>query len=229
VSLFYHGVRAPVRWAFRLLTDLRVDGLHHVPSAGPFFLLPNHQSVLDPLLIQSICPRKIHSMTKSTQFGHPVFRTFLAGVGAFPVRRYRVDPQAVRVLLRLLDEGKGVCVYPEGERSWDGALQPFRRGTLRVALRAGVPLIPVGVSGTYDAMPRWLKRPRPGVRVSLRFGEPMRFGAIRDRRVRERRLPELERRLIREISRLASVPVSREALDRLSASSGADSQGGGSH
>lgn len=229
MNLVYHGVRAPVRWAFRLFADLRVEGLHHVPSSGPFFLLPNHQSVLDPLLIQSICPRKIHSMTKSTQFGHPVFRTFLAGMGAFPVRRYRVDPQAVRVLLRLLDEGKGVCVYPEGERSWDGALQPFRRGTLRVALRAGVPLIPVGVSGTYDLMPRWLKRPRPGVAVRLRFGEPIRLTAIRDRGVRERRLPDFERRIMGEISRLASVPVSREALDRLASSSGAHSRGGGSH
>jgi len=227
VSLVYHGVRAPVRWAFRLLTDLRVDGLHYVPSAGPFLLLPNHQSVLDPLLIQSICPRKIHSMTKSTQFVHPVFRTVLAGLGAFPVRRYRVDPQAVRVLLRFLDAGQGVCVYPEGERSWDGALQPFRRGTLRVALRAGVPIIPVGISGTYDLMPRWLKRPRLGAPVTLRFGEPMRFGAIRDRRTRERRLPEFERRVVREISRLASVPISRETRERLDAGSASPSGEGG--
>jgi len=228
VSVLYHAVRTPVRWAFRLLTDLRVEGLHHVPSGGPFLLLPNHQSILDPLLIQSICPRKIHSMTKSTQFTQPAFRVVLAGLGAFPVRRYRVDPQTVRVLLRLLDEGQGVCVYPEGERSWDGALQPFRRGTLRVALRAGVPIIPVGISGTYDLMPRWLKRPRPGAPVSLRFGEPMCLGAIRDRSTRDRRLPEFERQLVREISRLASVPISRETRERLDAGSASPSGEGGS-
>ena len=215
MSLVYHGLRAPVRWLFRALTDLEVQGLEHIPDTGPFFLLPNHQSALDPLLIQSICPRKVCAMTKSTQFAHPAFRVALSTLGAFPVRRYRVDPQAVRVLLRILDRGGGVCVYPEGERTWDGTLQPFRRGTLRVVLRAGVPIIPVGVSGTYDLLPRWLHRPRSGVRLTLRFGEPIHFGAVRDRTERERLLPQAERRVTREVARLAGVPISPEALARL--------------
>jgi len=215
MSLLYHGMRHPVRWLFRLVTHVQVEGLEHIPSTGPFLLLPNHQSALDPLLIQSICPREVHSMTKSTQFGHPVFRALLSRVGAFPVRRYRVDPQAVRVLLRLLDQGRGVCVYPEGERSWDGAVQPFRRGTLRVALRAGVPVIPVGVAGTFDLLPRWLKRPRSGGRVALRFGDPIHFGAIRDRAERERRLDDVERRLVQEVARLADVPIAHETRERL--------------
>ena len=53
------------------------------------------------------------------------------------------------------DQGEGVGVYPEGERSWDANLQPFRRGTIRLLLKAGVPIIPTGVVGSYDVWPRW--------------------------------------------------------------------------
>ncbi|MEX2530313.1 MAG: lysophospholipid acyltransferase family protein [Gemmatimonadota bacterium] len=208
MSLTYTALRGPTRLLLRTFTDLRVEGVEHLPDDGPFLLVPNHQSLADPFLVQAYCRRPVHSMTKSTQFAPAVFRWFIPRLCGFPVRRYRVDPQAVRVLLRLLEEGEGVCIYPEGERTWDGTMQPFRRGALRVLLRAGVPIVPVGISGTYDLWPRWASRPRPGfgprVKVGLRYGEPLCYGEIRDRSTRERLLPELERRLrtaLQELSR----------------------------
>jgi 1-acyl-sn-glycerol-3-phosphate acyltransferase len=208
MSLVYTLLRQPTRLLLRTFTDLSVEGVEHLPEEGPFILVPNHQSLADPFLVQAYCSRPVHSMTKSTQFGSAAFRWIIPRLYGFPVRRYRVDPQAVRVLLRLLDEGKGVCIYPEGERTWDGTIQPFRRGALRVLLRAGVPIVPVGISGMYDLWPRWASRPRPGfgprVRVGLRYGEPILLGETRDREARERLLPELERRLrdaLEELSR----------------------------
>jgi len=174
---------------------IEVEGLENIPAIGPCVLVPNHQSLLDPFVVQGVCPREVATMTKSTQFGSPLFRWLLGRVSAFPVRRYRVDPQAVRVLMRRLSEGKVVCVYPEGERSWDGRLQPFRRGTMRVLLRAGVPVIPVGIQGMYDVWPRWRRRPRAGRPVFVRFGSPLEFGALTTRAEREAALPEAERRI----------------------------------
>ncbi len=144
-------------------------------------------------------------MTKSTQFSSGAMRWLLPRLGAFPVRRYRIDPQAVRTLLRLLEVGAVVCVYPEGERTWDGRLQPFRKGALRVALRAGVPIVPVGIRGAFDFWPRWLSRPRRGARLSVHFGEPLEPGAMLDRDERELALPGFEADLRERISILAGL------------------------
>ncbi len=203
MTLWYRVLQPFVRWVVIGLLRPRVEGLEHIPASGPAFLVPNHQSILDPILVQAICPRAVDSMTKSTQFSNGIFRWLLPRLHAFPVRRYRTDAQSVRVVLRRLAEGRIVCVYPEGERSWDGCLQPFRGGTLRVLLRAGVPVVPVGIDGTYDVWPRWGTRPRLGATVHLRFGEPLHFGALQDRRAREAALPEAERSLRRALFELS--------------------------
>ena len=191
--------------AARAVARVEVSGREHLPSEGPFILLANHQSLLDPILVQSACPRPVHSMTKSTQFGHPLMGWVLPRINAFPTRRYQVDSQAVRVVLRRLEAGEPVGIYPEGERSWDGRIQPLRRGTVRVILKAGVPVVPCGVSGSYGVWPRWSRRLRRR-RVRLRFGEPLHFGAHDEREEREAALPGAIRRL-EEVLRVLSEPA----------------------
>lgn len=159
-----------------VLVRLEVRGLENVPRSGPCFLIANHQSVLDPVLVQGACGRPVHSFTKSGQFSSSgrFVRWLLLRVNAIPVRRYRIDPQAVRTALRVLEAGGVVGIYPEGERSWDGTLQPLRRGTVRLILKAGVPVVPCGVDGSFGAWPRWTRRPCR-VPVRIRFGRPLRF------------------------------------------------------
>lgn len=173
---------------------MHVVGLEHVPRTGPFILVSNHESVLDPLFIQVACPRPVHTMAKSTQFAAPGMKWIMPRVLTFPVRRYQVDPQAVRYALRRLDDGAAVGIYLEGERTWDGLLQPPRRGTLRLILRAGVPVVPAHIEGTYGIWPRWARRPRRGS-VRVAFSEPIRYPAIRDRARREELLSEIGTRL----------------------------------
>lgn len=199
----YRLLQGIARFMIHRIANVRVEGLENVPESGPFILLPNHQSALDPLLVQGICPRLVSTMTKSTQFGSPFFRLLLRLGSAYPVRRYRVDPQAVRVTFRTLQKGGVVCLYPEGERSWDGTLQPLRRGALRVILRAGVPVVPVGVEGMYDIWPRWRGVPRLGLDVTVRFGRPMHFGAHLDRASRERALPAADLAIREALLRLS--------------------------
>ena len=185
---------------FRTLMKLRFEGTEHIPAKGAFLIVMNHQSNLDPLLVHTSCSRLLFTMTKSSAFRNRIMRWIGPRVGAFPTRRYQVDPQAVRMALRYLDEGKAVGVFPEGERSWDAKLQPFRPGAMRLLLKAGVPVIPCGIVGTYEAWPRWggmrWLRVGPGrPPVTIRYGEPIHFGKHDDRARREAALPEATKRI----------------------------------
>ena len=200
---WYRGVRWVLRQALPLVAAVRVRGLEHIPSAGPFFVVANHESILDPIVVQCHCPRPLHKFTKSSQFRRAPFRFLLPRVNAIPVRRFQVDPQAVRVALRRLGAGEGVCIYPEGERSWDGTLQSFRRGTVRLLLGAGVPVVPAWIEGSYDVWPRWGHRPVRGP-VSLTFGPPLDLGVHRGRAARDAALDATETRLRKAMTGLAT-------------------------
>lgn len=192
--ILYRTARQIARVYFRTIIKLRFEGTENVPAVGAFLLVMNHQSHLDPLLLHTYCSRLLFTMTKSSAFRNRFMRWIEPRVGAFPTRRYQVDPQAVRVALRFLDEGKAVGIFPEGERSWDAKLKNLRRGTVRLLLKAGVPVIPCGIVGTYEVWPRWggmnwfsMGPGRP--LVTIRYGEPMHFGKYDDRASREAALP----------------------------------------
>lgn len=187
-----------VRTGWRFIGPIDVRGLENVPPRGPALIVGNHQSILDPILIQSFCRRPMFTLTKSTQFSSSVMRWLLPRLLAIPVRRFQVDPQAVRSVLRHLARGEMVGVYIEGERSWDGRLQRPRLGTLRLILKAGVPVIPVGITGSYDVWPRWARALRRApVRIS--FGEPLHFPRLERRQDREAALPETTERVMAAI------------------------------
>lgn len=194
-TAWYRGGKILARALLGVVGGADVRGRENIPRRGPFVLVANHVSYLDPIFIQAVCPRTVHSMTKSTQYASGFFRWLLPRIHTFPVRRYRVDAQSVRIVLRKLAAGRGVGIYPEGERSWDGRLQAFRLGSVRVLLRAGVPVIPCGISGSYALWPRWSGR-IVRTRLRIRFGDPLDLGGpLVDRRAREEALPGATRRL----------------------------------
>ena len=206
---WYPFFRVTLKWVGLALTRARVSGIAHIPRDGPFFLVANHESILDPFLVQGNCPRTTHFFAKSTQFtANAVFGWFLPRVAAIPARRYRVDPQSVRTALRALERGDGVGIYLEGERSWDGALQPFRRGSIRLILGAGVPVVPCCVSGSYDAWPRWT-RSRRRAPAHVRYGEPLHFGVHETRAAREAALDGCAERLAQALRDLRVEPPPR--------------------
>jgi len=151
--------------------------MENIPRAGAAILAANHVSFLDGILLGACLPRLTRFMTKNSQFSNPVIRMILRMGGAFPVRRYHTDVVAVRNALRVLEKGHLLGVFPEGERSWDGQMLPFKKGTLRLMLASGKAVIPVGVSGSYELMPRWahsIKR----VPVRINVGKPIWFASI---------------------------------------------------
>jgi 1-acyl-sn-glycerol-3-phosphate acyltransferase len=198
---FYWTLHALPRILWRPFGSLEVHGLDNVPQTGPFLLISNHQSMLDPFFIQTVCRRPCHAMAKSTQFDSRFSRFIMRRCYAFPVRRYRIDPQAVRVTLRRLQQGFPVHIYIEGERTWDGGLQPPRPGTVRIALKAGVPIVPCAIDGAYDVWPRWGRAiPRGHVRVS--YGPAFKLPQLHGRVRREAAVPEATDRIMRAIADL---------------------------
>jgi 1-acyl-sn-glycerol-3-phosphate acyltransferase len=222
---FYRFAQWLASHAWRLYASLDVRGTEHVPHTGPFLLICNHQSNLDPILIQSVAPRPVHAMAKSTQFAVPVFGRIMRYLWSFPVRRHQVDPLAVRLSLRYLREGYGVCIYVEGERSWDGRLQKPRRGTLRLALKAGVPVIPCVITGSYEAWPRWDRRIRRH-HVRITFGPPIPLPHLDRRADREPFLDEAAARIMAALRRMIDEPVDQPARRRRKRRRGRDTQPG---
>lgn len=168
---------------------IHVSGLENIPARGPFLVLPNHQSYLETMLVPAVMPRPVYAMAKSTQFNVPFFGWLMAQVFAFPVRRFEIDPQAIRFLMRRFGEGHGAMIFIEGERTWDGDVQAARHGVVRLALKTGIPVIPCRVDGAFEAWPRWSSLPQKNP-VQIRFFPALVLPTAKGRAQREAHLDE---------------------------------------
>jgi 1-acyl-sn-glycerol-3-phosphate acyltransferase len=192
------GVLRPVlRAAYRL----RVHGADRIPRSGPAVLASNHDSLLDIPILTVTTPRPVWFMAKVELFKGSVASWFFHTLGAFPVRRGGYDLGAVRTALAVIRSGRLLGMYPEGTRA--PILQAFLPGAAWVALATGAPLVPVGITGTAEAMPRGSVLPRR-THVAISFGEPMDVGREGDPRARLRRAREITGVLRSEVERLLS-------------------------
>ena len=135
------------RLTLRLFADWKVVGRENVPPMGPLLVVANHQSNIDPPLLGASLPRRIWFLAKDTIFQTAPANWFLRSYGAFPLNREGVDLRAIRWVLSQLSRGEAVVVFPEGTRS-GGGLQKGLPGVVQLALKADVPLLPVGITGT---------------------------------------------------------------------------------
>ncbi|MBI2173699.1 MAG: 1-acyl-sn-glycerol-3-phosphate acyltransferase [Candidatus Omnitrophica bacterium] len=138
---------------FRLGFGLRVTGLEHIPKRGAFLMAGNHISYLDPPLVGACCPRYMSFMARSTLYDHFWMKAFLRAMGAIPLKRGEGDLHAIRSAIAKLKLGEPVAIFPEGHRQGTGAIGEAKRGIGLLALSAQIPIIPVYVEGTYEALP----------------------------------------------------------------------------
>ena len=165
----------------RLLYRPQVTGLEHLPSEGPAILAGNHLSFSDSIFLPLVCRRKITFLAKSDYFNSPglkglLTRLFMSAAGQVPVDRSggRASEAALRTGLRVLGEGALLGIYPEGTRSGDGRLYRGKTGVARMALEAGVPVIPCAMVNTHIIQPPGKLRPKI-MRVKIAIGEPLDF------------------------------------------------------
>lgn len=175
---FYFGARGICRIVLRWLGRWRVEGLSRLPRQGGVLVIANHVSDSDPLVVGSALPRPAWYMAKAELFEIPFLGPLIRALHAFPVKRGTADRAALSRALELLAAGEVVVVFPEGRDSVTGDLQPFEAGAALLALRSGVPVVPIGLRGTSEFLPMYHFIPRPA-RVLVRFGSPLSFEDLR--------------------------------------------------
>jgi 1-acyl-sn-glycerol-3-phosphate acyltransferase len=165
--LFAASLSLPV---LKVLYRLEASGIENLPKEGGYVLAANHTSNLDPwpLGLPLFPKHQLHFMGKSELF-NPVLGPLLRAAGAFPVRRGERDAEAIETAVRLCKEGEVVAMFPEGTRREKGLRKKFehrpRSGSARIALAAGVPLVPAAIKGT-DRLSRLAK-------VRVAYGTPV--------------------------------------------------------
>jgi len=153
----------------RVLFRLRVEGREHEPRHGPFIAAFNHASAVDPLLAALSLQRRCRFMAKPEVLKIPILGPYLASVGTFAIRRGEPDRKAFRLCLQILMGGGVLVMWPEGTRSPDGRLQSAEPGAARIALRTGVPILPVAMVGSHHVLPKGGRWPKFAP-VTVRFG-----------------------------------------------------------
>jgi len=161
--MFYYFARFICRVILVLLKRLEVRGVSNLPAKGGLVLVSNHISYWDPVVIGCAINRRVNFMAKSELFAIPLLSQVIRAVGTFPVRRNQSDRAAIRKAIRLLEEGHIVGVFPEGTRSQTGELLKPHLGAAMLALKAGVPFLPVAVNGTKGVLGK----------VVINIGEPL--------------------------------------------------------
>ena len=171
-SLPWKCLQVVARILATLLFDLKVYGRHHVPARGGALIVSNHQGNLDPVLMAVRLDRPLNYIAKSELFQSRWTSWILHIVNAFPVRQGAGDVGAVKETIRRLQAGHLINIYPEGSRTEDGRIGPLQKGVALIVHRAGVPVIPAVIVGSFEAWPihRAIFRPWP---VRIKLGPPL--------------------------------------------------------
>ena len=171
--LFYRIMRWIVADGSRAVYRARIIGGDRVPKTGGFVLAPSHRSMMDIPFAASITPRRVRFMGKEQLFRVPVLGTLFTWLGGFPVARDGTDRKAVRDSVAMLEAGEVLCVYPEGTRQHGPKIQPLQPGAAYLALRSGMPIVPIGIAGSEEIL-RDHSAPIPRFdRVVITVGEPI--------------------------------------------------------
>jgi 1-acyl-sn-glycerol-3-phosphate acyltransferase len=171
--MFYRVFRAVILSLCKILFRVRVEGREHVPRRGAYVAAPSHRSILDVPFTAFITRRQIRFMSKkellSTWIGRKLFGTLL---GAIPVDRDGADRSALRAATNALEHGQPVCVFPEGTRNAGPVLGELHDGAAYLALKLGLPIVPVGIGGSEEILASGKVLPRVK-RVVVVVGPPI--------------------------------------------------------
>lgn len=174
-SWFFHPGAATCGFLARVLFDARVEGVEHLPRTGPFILVANHCSNVDPPIMGWATGRQIgrvvHFMAKVEMRSWPIIGWLASQSGVYFVRRGERDRAAQRFSLDALADGRPIAIYPEGTRSRDGHLKAGKPGAALIAMRSGAPVVPAAISGSQRIFPGRSRWPRP-TRIRVRIGQP---------------------------------------------------------
>ena len=191
-----------IRVLFYVFFRGQVAGVANLPRSGGFLIAANHASYLDPFLIGSHVPQQIAYFARKTLWKPGFASWWLDRVGTIPVDRDGGrDVSAIKRVLRELQQERGLILFPEGTRTSDGELQPAKPGVGFIAVKTQVPVVPVRIFGSFNALGK-SGRLRLGTPVSIVFGNPIPPAAYDDPNAGKERAQIASERIMAEIARL---------------------------
>ncbi|MEX0848126.1 MAG: lysophospholipid acyltransferase family protein [Ilumatobacteraceae bacterium] len=168
----YQFVRTVVVTFCRTWCRMSIEGRQHVPAEGPFLLAPVHRSILDTPISSGVTRRRMRFMGADKYWDNRAFGRLLSSLGGFPVTRGSADREALKRCIAVLEGGEPLVLFPEGERKSGPIVQPLFDGATYIAVKAGVPIVPVAIAGSERAMPKGAKWIRPA-KVHVIIGAPL--------------------------------------------------------
>lgn len=183
-------IRRAGRGLSRILWRISYSGTEHIPQSGGLIVAANHQTYIDPFWVGFAINRPVRYLAWNEAFAWPVSGKFMGMLGAWPLEVEKSDPTAIRRTLGWLKRGGAVVIFPEGGRgNPDGSMVKFKNGAVRMAMEAGVPILPVTIRGAHKVWPKGYNFPRlakieivfhPLFQVSPEHGEDTRGCARRE-------------------------------------------------
>ena len=173
---FYYVAGTALRLFYGLYGRWKIVGIENVPRTGGVLLAANHVSNLDPPMVGGALfgYRRLRFMAKIELWSTRIGRYVMNRIMSFPVKRGTADRPTIRRTLEWLAQGDAIAIFPEGERSENGKLQPAQPGVALLVQKSGAPVIPVAIVGTYEMWPKGHKKLRR-VPLTIAFGEPIQF------------------------------------------------------
>ena len=158
-----------------VLWNTRYTGTEHIPTGGGVLIAANHQTYIDPLWVALPIKRPLRFLAWDAAFNWPVIGPAMGFFGAWPIQIEGNDRAPIRKSLQWLREGGAVVIFPEGGRGEpDGSMIKFKPGAVRMAMEAGVPILPVTIRGAHRVWPPSLRFPRLG-QVEIVYHPPLRI------------------------------------------------------
>lgn len=191
--LWYELIKRSLQLASLLTYRVRYSGRHNIPTEGGVLVVSNHQSHLDPPLVGIGCPRLMSYLARDSLFRFAPIGKFIYSINAIPIDREGIGLAGIREALRRLKRGEMVLIFPEGTRTSDGEIAPFRPGFTALAVRSKAAIMPVAIDGAFGVFSRWRKFPGPG-KIRVHFGKPMMLEELVGHDEREL-VAEVERRV----------------------------------
>lgn len=172
--------------AWSIFARIRVHGTENVRADQNYVYMANHSSLIDTPALFAYLPYQFRIMAKKELFYIPFMGWHLRTAGNFPIDRSnpRRTARSLRSVIDGVRAGKSLAVFPEGTRTPDGQLQEFKSGAFKIAVRAGVPIVPVSIRGTFKLLPKTTLAPRPG-RVDVIIGKPIETCGYSDKNLTE--------------------------------------------
>jgi 1-acyl-sn-glycerol-3-phosphate acyltransferase len=202
------------RWICRVFCILffrvRTYGRENIPRKGAFIIVSNHQSYLDPIFCGGLIKRHSSFIARDSLFTNWFFGPLITSVNAIPVKLGAPDISSMRKVLGKLKKGGGVTLFPEGTRTHDGKITPFKPGLGLLSRRGKAPIVPVVIDGAFECWPRHKKLFTPG-QIHVTYGKPISVKKVKG--MGDKKLAELLTQTLRNMQTQSRLKQGKSPYD----------------